>query len=91
MDEVRHFWITFGDIVDAAALAHSVVRVVTFDGRVIEGVPDRPAGIAAPEAALDGTSMPRTVVVGDESVEVEDVREVTLKRPFVAPDAPPPS
>ena len=91
MDEVRQFWISVGDALESASLAHSTVRVCLSDGRTVEGVPDRsPAGVPC-EDQLDETGMPRTVGVDGSPFELLDVTEIVLVRPLQAPDTVLPS
>lgn len=82
-DRHAQFLIAIGDLCTAAGLAALEVQVRPGreDGEVARGVPRPRPSRDGGEPPADATGYPRTLVVGDRIVNLEDVEACTIYAP----------
>lgn len=81
MEQIEHFFVMVGQLLDDAMIGAVLVRLTLSDGRVVEGVPVEPASAASRSDELDDTGYVRWIDIGGVRVELAAVRQAAIVHP----------
>jgi hypothetical protein len=84
LDTIDHFFVMVGQLLDNAKIGGVLVRLTLSDGRVVEGVPDAATLDLPLGAELYDSGYARWIGLAGSSVDLSDVRDVTIVRPPLA-------